>query len=313
MVRHFYDINSVNNPESLIKRALEIKHSQVRSNEGKNKTIALIFLNPSLRTRISTQEAAYRMGMHVICLNSTDAWAWELKEGAVMDGDKSEHIKDAVRVLSRYVDMIGIRCFSTLKDYSEDKADLFIKTFMKYATVPVINLESSVLHPLQSLADMVTLEEMHPGKKLNVTLTWAPHPKALPHAVANSFAQWTLSAGHHLTITHPVGFELDDQFTLGASIEYNQKTALQNADIIYVKNWCSSSDYGQPAKGLDSWILDETKCRHAPNASIMHCLPVRRNVVMTDGVLDGQQSVIYNQANNRLYAAQAVIENLLNA
>ncbi|HMQ08464.1 MAG TPA: N-acetylornithine carbamoyltransferase [Saprospiraceae bacterium] len=311
MIPHFYDVHSIPDIGALIQRTLEIKHHSIKSSSGKNKTIALIFLNPSLRTRISTQEAAYRLSMNVICMNSNDAWTWELEEGALMNSDRSEHIKDAVKVLSGYVDYIGIRCFAGLKNIEEDRTDRWIRTFMKYAEVPVINLESATLHPLQSLADMTTIEELFPGKKLNVVLTWAPHPKALPQAVPNSFAQWSLACGHHLTIVHPQGFELDRQYSSGARILHDQEEAFENADIIYVKNWCSTQHYGIASDQYPHWTVNQSKCKISPNARIMHCLPVRRNVVISDQVLDGPQSAVYIQAQNRLFAAQTVLEHLL--
>ena len=308
---HFYSYNSISNIDSLIQSALHLKKDQERSDIGKDKTIVMVFLNPSLRTRISSQEAAYRLGMNVICINSTEAWPWELEEGVIMDGNKAEHIKDAAKVISSYADVIGIRCFAGLQDKDADASDKLIKLFMKYSSVPVINLESATLHPCQSLTDMVTLEEIFPKKKLKIALSWAPHPKALPHAVANSFAQWALGQGHELNICHPQGFELDISFTDGASIYNDQVEAFKNVDVVYTKNWCSSENYGQPSQGHNEWIINQEKMAFTNNAKFMHCLPVRRNVVVTDEVIDSNSSLVHQQAENRLYAAQAILNKIL--
>lgn len=307
----FYSFHSIENPHQLVEEALAIKHERHRFITGKGKTIALIFLNPSLRTRMSTQEAAQRMGMNVISFNSSDAWSWEIEDGSVMDGNKTEHIKDAARVISSYVDMIGIRCFANFESLEEDLSDKFIKQFIKHATVPVINMESAALHPLQSLTDMITMREFRPRRKLKVVLTWAPHPKALPHAVANSFAQWAIGMGHDLTICHPEGFDLDGRFTNGATITHNQKEAFKEADIVYAKSWSSSVNYGRPTLEHRDWIIDNNKMALTNNAGFMHCLPVRRNVVVTDEVIDGPYSLTYRQAENRMYAAEIIIKNIL--
>jgi N-succinyl-L-ornithine transcarbamylase len=307
----FYSFYSIGNPHFLVDEALALKHNNHRFITGQRKTIALVFLNPSLRTRMSTQEAAQRMGMEVICFNSTDAWSWEMEDGAVMNGNKTEHIKDAARVISQYADIIGIRCFANFENREDDSNDKVIKQFIKYATVPVVNMESAALHPLQSLADMITLEEYKPGRKLKIALTWAPHPKALPHAVANSFAQWSIGMGHDVHICHPPGFELDPRYTNGGIITHDQISAFQDADIIYAKSWSSSIHYGQSTDKHQDWIIDQKKMSFTNDAGFMHCLPVRRNVVVTDEVLDGPQSLIIPQAKNRLYSAQIVIKRIL--
>jgi len=311
MNHHFYSYNSIENPAELVQRGLAIKQSQHRSAKGKNKTLGLIFLNPSLRTRMSTHEAAHRLGMNVITFNGQDAWSWEMQDGAVMDGNKTEHIKDAARVISSYVDIIGIRCFASMNDIHADRQDEVIHKFMQHSTVPVINLESAALHPCQSVADMITMQEIYGEKKCKVALTWTPHPKALPQAVAQSFSQWAIGMGHDVTIAHPPGFDLDSQFTHGASIVHNQEDALQDADIVYAKSWTSEEFYGQPAELYGEWTIHEQKMAQTRNGKFMHCLPIRRNVVATDTVLDGADSLIYQQAENRLYAAQAIIENVL--
>jgi N-succinyl-L-ornithine transcarbamylase len=310
---NFYDFHSISDKGALISKALKFKKETFRSTIGSGKTIALVFLNPSLRTRMSTQEASYRLGLNVICFNGSEAWPWEISDNAIMDGNYAEHIKDAARVISSYADIIGIRCFAGLKNYNQDNADALIHKFIKYAKVPVVNMESAACHPLQSLTDMVTLEELFPAKKLKITLSWAPHPKPLPHAVANSFAQWAIGMGHQLTICHPEGYDLDSHFTHGAAISHDQEEAFQGASIIYAKGWCSKENYGtvEPEK-YKSWTIDKAKMDLTDNGKFMHCLPIRRNVIATDDVLDGTSSCIYQQAGNRLFAAQAVLDHIIN-
>ncbi len=308
---NFYDYNSFQDINGLIREAINIKNNNIKSDEGRRKTMALIFLNPSLRTRMSTQEAAQRVGMNVICFNSSEAWPWEISKNAIMDSNKSEHIKDAARVISSYVDLIGIRCFAGLKDREDDFQDKVIKNFMEYATVPVVNMESAVFHPLQSLTDMMTIAETKKADSPKIALTWAPHPKSLPHAVANSFTQWTLGMGYDLTICHPPGYELDPSITGAARISYDQQEALKNCDYVYTKSWCMSNPYGETSQNYNDWIINADKMTLTSNAHFMHCLPVRRNVVVTDEVLDGEKSLIYTQAENRMYAAQAVVSRIL--
>ena len=311
MKNHYYSFNSIDDPAALVHRGLEMKQKNIKTDLGKNKTIGLVFLNPSLRTRMSTHEAANRLSMHVITFNGQDAWSWEMEDGAVMNVNKTEHIKDAARVISSYVDIIGIRCFAGLQDITDDRQDSVIKKFMQYSSVPVINLESAALHPCQSLADMITMQEIYGDKKLKVALSWAPHPKALPQAVAQSFSQWAIGMGHEVVIAHPEGYNLDSSYTKGALITQDQAEAIRDADIVYTKSWTSEIDYGKSTTAYNHWTIDEHKMAIADGGKFMHCLPIRRNVVATDGVLDGAQSLIYSQAENRLYAAQAVIENIL--
>lgn len=308
---NFYDYHSFDDVPGLIRETLEIKKSNHVSKIGEGKTMALIFLNPSLRTRMSTQQAAYRLGMKVIGFNSSEAWPWEIKPGAIMNSNKSEHIKDAARVISSYVDIIGIRCFAGLEDREKDVSDKLIHEFIKYATVPVVNMESAVFHPLQSLADMATIEETKTTNKPKVCLSWAPHPKALPHAVGNSFTQWILNSGLDLTICHPPGYELDASITSGAVISHNQEEALEGADYVYVKSWCMSEPYGKCSDAYNDWIINQEKMNLTQDGRFMHCLPIRRNVVATDEVLDGSRSLINIQVENRMYAAQAVISRIL--
>lgn len=281
--------------------------------KGKGKRIGCIFLNPSLRTRVSTQIAAQQLGMEAIVLNmDKEGWALEMQEGAIMNKGTVEHIKDAAGVLGSYFDILALRAFPSLTQKEEDVSDFVLHQFIKYSGIPVVSLESAIRHPLQSLADQLTIQELSKGnKKPKVVLTWAPHIKAIPHAVANSFAEWTLGMGHDLTICHPEGYELDDEFTRGSTVTNNQSEALQNADFVYVKNWSAFNDYGKILCTDERWMLTEAHLKHAPEAKVMHCLPVRRNVELSDEILDGPRSLVQQQALNRIYAAQAVLSKLL--
>ncbi|HCB46441.1 MAG TPA: acetylornithine carbamoyltransferase, partial [Algoriphagus sp.] len=251
--------------------------------------------------------------MEPIVLNmDKEGWALEMKEGAIMNKGTVEHIKDAAGVLGSYFDILAIRAFPTLTNREEDINDFAFGQFVKYSGKPVISLESAIRHPLQSLADQITIQEnLKNIKKPKVVLTWAPHIKAIPHAVANSFAEWTLGMGHDLTITHPEGYELDPVFTKGAKIEHDQAKALENADFVYVKNWSSFNDYGKILSTDPKWMLTEKHLRNAPDAKVMHCLPVRRNLELSDEILDGKRSLVQKQAENRIYAAQSVISHIL--
>ncbi|HLW19770.1 MAG TPA: hypothetical protein VKX33_05585 [Cyclobacteriaceae bacterium] len=298
----------------LIEKALLFKQTPLVNQErGRGKRIGLIFLNPSLRTRVSTQIAASNLGMDCIVLNmDKEGWALEMGEGVVMNKDKVEHIKDAAAVLGSYFDILAVRAFPSLTNKKEDMEDYVMQQFIKYSGIPVVSLESATRHPLQSLADMITItEQVGEKKKPKVVLTWAPHIKAIPHAVANSFTEWSLGCGHDLTITHPAGYELDPAFTQSATIEYNQSKALKDADFVYVKNWSGFNDYGKIVHVDKSWLLTEEKLKESPNAKIMHCLPVRRNLELSDELLDSPRSLVQVQAKNRIFAAQAVIDELL--
>lgn len=311
-MKNFTSINDVYNVKSLIKKALEIKKIKEKSDLGKGKTLGLLFFNSSLRTRMSTQIAAQNLGLETIVLNvNQDGWALEFEEGAVMNGKTVEHIKDAAAVMGIYCDILAIRCFPSLTNKEEDNADLILKQFMQHAKIPIVSLESATLHPLQSLADMITIQEQKKIEKPKIVLTWAPHIKPIPQVVANSFIEWSLGCDHDLTITHPKGYELNDKFTQGAIIEYNQKKALENADFIYVKNWSSYEKYGQVLPVKEDWMLTNEKLKVCSDAKIMHCLPVRRNVELSDEVLDSKNSLILHQAENRIYAAQAVLKSIL--
>ncbi|MEM7551628.1 MAG: N-acetylornithine carbamoyltransferase [Bacteroidota bacterium] len=314
-MKHFFSVNNVPDVNALVKRAFELKKEPLKYNHlGKGKSILLIFLNPSLRTRLSTQKAAFNLGLNVSIMDiGKEGWKLEFEDGVVMDSDKAEHIKDAARVMGNYFDIVGIRSFAELKDSELDYAEKTINQFIEYSGVPVVNMESATLHPLQSLTDCITIEEFKTKERPKVVLSWAPHPKALPQAVANSFVQWMTSSDFDLTITHPEGYELDERFTQGVKIEYNQEKAFDNADFIYAKNWSSFNDYGQILSQNPAWMIDAKKMQLTDNARFMHCLPIRRNVIASDEVLDSENSIIIQQAANREYAAQAVLKTILDS
>ncbi|GAA4761532.1 MULTISPECIES: N-acetylornithine carbamoyltransferase [Flavobacterium] len=311
-MKHFTSINDIEDPIALVNEAITLKNTEKKSEIGKNKTIGLLFFNSSLRTRMSTQKAAQNLGMEVMILNvNNDGWALEFEEGAVMKGKTVEHIKDAAAVMGLYCDILAIRCFPNLENKEEDYADKIINQFIQYAKVSVVSLESATRHPLQSLADMITIQEHKTKEKPKVVLTWAPHIKPIPQVVANSFAEWTLASGYDLTITHPEGYELSKAFTKGAIIETDQEKALQDADFVYVKNWSSFTDYGKVLPVEEDWMLTNAKLKVTNSAKVMHCLPVRRNVELSDEVLDSENSLILQQAENRVYAAQTVLKKIL--
>jgi N-succinyl-L-ornithine transcarbamylase len=312
-MKYFTTVHDIKNAEALINEALQIKADPFGSALlGKNKTLGLIFMNPSLRTRISTQKAAQNLGMHVMVMNmDKEGWALEFEDGAVMSGNKVEHIKDAAAVLGTYCDIIGLRSFPTLVNKAADYSEYILLQFMKYCKVPLISLESATLHPLQSLADAMTIYEHKKKTKPKVVLTWAPHIKPLPQAVANSFSEWMNAINADLVITHPEGYELCEDYTKNAKIIYRQQEALQNADFVYVKNWSAYKEYGLMPPVKESWLLDKTKMQVTNDAHIMHCLPVRRNVELSDELLDSPRSLVQQQAENRVYAAQTVLKNLL--
>lgn len=297
-----------------IKEAREIKGAPLNFQHlGKNRTICLLFFNPSLRTRLSTQKAAQNLGMNTIVMNfDKEGWALEFEDGTIMDQGKSEHVKEAAKVISRFCDLIGIRAFAGLEDRADDQSEKVLNGFKHYATVPIVNLESSVGHPLQALADAITIAE-HTKKhyKPKVVLSWAPHPKALPHAVANSFVRMMQKQNAEFVITHPKGYELDKEITQNSRIEYDQDKAFQGADFIYAKNWSSFETYGKVISRDPSWMITQEKMDLTNDAKFMHCLPVRRNVVVRDEVLDGPSSLVIEQANNRTYAAQIVLKKQL--
>ena len=313
-MEHFTQFESRELGQELLDLAAAYKANPVlHAKKGTGKRVGCIFLNPSLRTRVSTQIAAQQLGMEAIVLNmDKEGWALEMQEGAIMNKGTVEHIKDAAGVLGSYFDILALRAFPSLTQKEEDVTDFVLHQFIKYSGIPVVSLESAIRHPLQSLADQLTIQELAKGnKKPKVVLTWAPHIKAIPHAVANSFAEWSLGMGHDLTICHPEGYELDAEFTQGARITNDQSEALQSADFVYVKNWSAFNDYGKILCTDERWMLTEAHLKHAPEANVMHCLPVRRNVELSDEILDGSRSLVQQQAFNRIFAAQAVLSKLL--
>lgn len=304
---------SVQNVESLpkwISEAREIKKNPIANKSlGSGKTICLLFFNNSLRTRLSTQKAAMNLGLEVMVMNfGSEGWQLELADGTIMNQDKAEHIKEAAKVISQYCSILAIRAFASLTDRRKDEAEAVLNGFAKYASVPIVNMESSVGHPLQALADAITIDETNTLKRPKVVLSWAPHPKALPHAVANSFVQMMQMKDAEFVITHPAGYELNKEITKDVRIEYDQKKACEEADFIYVKNWSNYNDYGKVLNQDQGWMMTQEKLG---KAKFMHCLPIRRNVVAEDAVLDGPQSLVIEQANNRTYAAQVVLKRIL--
>ena len=325
-MKQFISAHDVQNIPALIRKALDYKANPWKDETlGKRKRIGCLFLNPSMRTRLSTQVAAQQLGMETVIFNvGNDGWSLEFEEGAIMNGATVEHVKDAAPIMGNYFDILAIRTFPGLKDREADYGEHIIKQFIQYAGIPVLSLESATLHPLQSLTDLVTITESWNATnhalaetkvqlpKPKVVLTWAPHVKALPQCVANSFAQWVNAWGEaNFVITHPKGYELAEEFTQGATIEYDQEKALKDADFVYVKNWSAYSPYASlPPFGGD-WMLTNEKIGQTCHAKVMHCLPVRRNIELSDEILDGPNSIITQEASNRVWAAQAVISSLL--
>ncbi len=317
-MQNFISVNDVSNINALVEKALAYKANPFKDKAlGVGKRIGLLFLNPSLRTRLSTQVAAANLGMDAIVFNvDKEGWALEFEEGAIMSGNTVEHIKDAAPVLGSYFDILCIRTFPGLQNRTDDYSELYISQFIKYCGVPVISLESATLHPLQSLTDIITITENWRQsitiRKPKVVLTWAPHVKALPQCVANSFSQWVNAWGEaDFVITHPEDYELSTEFTNGAAITTHQDEALKDADFVYVKNWSTYTDYGKIYENDPEWMLTDEKLKLTNNARVMHCLPVRRNVELSDEVLDGTHSIVTQQAGNRVWAAQAVIHSIL--
>ena len=280
---------------------------------GENKTLGMLFFNPSLRTRLSTQNTALNLGMNVMVMNFTnEGWTLEFEDGAIMNKGASEHIKEAAEVISQYCDIIAIRAFAGLVDKEKDNSETVLAGFIKYATVPIVNMEGCTGHPLQSLADAITLAEHKTNHKPKVVLTWAPHPRALPQAVANSFVEMMqLQTEMDFVITHPEGYELNPEITKDSKIEYDQNKAFENADFIYAKNWSNYNDYGKITNSDLNWTVSAYKMKLTNNAKFMHCLPVRRNVIVTDEVIDSENSIVIEQANNRTYSAQLVLQKIL--
>jgi len=293
--------------------AMDFKKNPYELNSlGKGKTLGLLFFNPSLRTRLSTQKAAQNLGLSTMVMNfSQESWALEFEDGTKMSGLRSEHVREAAAVVSQYCDMIAIRAFASLSDKVKDEAEVVLRGFAKYASVPIINMESSTAHPLQALADAITLNEFKTSHKPKIVLTWAPHPKALPHAVGNSFTRMVGNLDVNFIIAHPKGYALNPEITKGVKCLTNQDEALDGADFVYTKNWCSYEHYGQILRTDDKWMITSEKMKLTNNGKFMHCLPVRRNIVATDSVLNGTNSLVINQSENRIYSAQAVLKQLL--
>jgi N-succinyl-L-ornithine transcarbamylase len=316
-LKNFVSIDDVKNIDLLVQKALEYKANPFKDkNLGVNKRIGCLFLNPSMRTRLSTQVAAQQLGMEPIIFNiGNEGWALEFEEEAIMSGNTVEHVKDAAPVMGKYFDILAIRTFPSLKNREDDYSELYIKQFIRYAGVPVVSLESATLHPLQSLTDIITItENFKPTtkRKPRIVLSWAPHVKPLPQCVANSFSQWVNAWGNaEFVITHPEDYELNEKFTKGATITHNQDEALKDADFVYVKNWSTYTDYGKIYESDPKWMLTNKKLQLTNNAKVMHCLPVRRNVELSDEILDGPNSLVTVEAANRVWAAQAVLSEIL--
>ncbi len=320
---NFTGVTDVNDIDALVQKALYFKNNPyAQQTIGNRKRIGCLFLNPSMRTRLSTQIAAQNLGMEAIVFNvGSEGWALEFEEEAIMSGSKVEHVKDAAPIFGKYFDILAIRTFPSLQNKEDDYSELYIKQFIKYAGIPVISLESATLHPLQSLTDIITITEqqVQPVKdKIKVVLTWAPHVKPLPQCVANSFAQWMTAWGKaEFVITHPADYELSTDFTKGATITHHQDEALKDADFVYVKNWSTFTDYGKIYESDVRWMLTNEKLQLTNpangGAKVMHCLPVRRNVELSDEILDGPNSIITQEAGNRVWAAQAVLSEILEA
>lgn len=315
-MKNFISIHDVKDIDGLVSKALAYKSDPLSDHmAGLHKRIGLIFLNPSMRTRLSTQIAASNLGMETVVFNvGQDGWSLEFEDEAIMSGNTVEHVRDAAPILGNYFDLLGIRTFPTLQNKAEDYSELYINQFKKYAGIPIVSLESATLHPLQSLTDIITINENFKEKKRRpkIVLTWAPHVKALPQCVANSFSQWINAWDHaDFVITHPEDYELAPAFTKGAAISHDQDYALKDADFVYVKNWSTYNDYGRVYCNDREWMLTNEKLLLTNHAKVMHCLPVRRNVELSDEVLDGFSSIITQQASNRVWAAQAVLSELL--
>ncbi|MDR1155977.1 MAG: N-acetylornithine carbamoyltransferase [Bacteroidales bacterium] len=312
-MKHFTSIHDVANLKELLAEAFLIKDNPFQhENLGKHRTMGLLFFNSSLRTRLSTQKAAQNLGMNTMVLNiNEDSWKIETEFGVVMNGDKAEHIKEAAAVIGRYCDIIGVRSFPALKDRNADYSESVINQFIQYAGVPVVSMESATRHPLQSFADIITIEQYKKTERPRVLLAWAPHCRALPQSVPNSFAEWAVAAGYEVVITHPEGYELDPVFTRGATIEYDREKAYGNADFVYAKNWSSYCNYGKILCEDLAWTCNAKNMALTSHAKFMHCLPVRRNLVVSDEVIDSENSLVIEEAANRVVSAQTVLWKIL--
>ena len=314
-MKQFINVNDIGNIDLAVKEAFEIKKDRFAYKHlGENKTLLMIFFNSSLRTRLSTQKAAMNLGMNVIVLDvNQGAWKLETERGVIMDGDKPEHLLEAIPVMGCYCDVIGVRSFARFESKEDDYSEKILTQFIKYSGKPVFSMEAATRHPLQSFADLITIEEYKEKKRPKVVLTWAPHPKALPQAVPNSFAEWMRAADYDLVITHPHGYELDESFTKGTPIVYNQDEALVGADFVYAKNWSAYADpnYGKVLSTDRSWTITAEKMSLTNNAYFMHCLPVRRNMIVSDDVIESERSIVIPEAANREISAMVVLKRLL--
>ena len=312
-MKSFFHVSDIGDLGKALEEARQVKATPFAwQNLGKNKTIILIFFNSSLRTRLSSQKAALNLGMNPIVLNvNGDSWKLETQLGVVMDGDKSEHLREAIPVIGSYCDLIGVRSFAGLTDREFDYAETILSQFVEYSGRPVISLESATVHPCQAFADLITIDEYKKTARPKVVMTWAPHPKALPQAVPNSFAEWMNAADIDFVITHPEGYELDPRFVGDAKVEYDQMKALEGADFVYAKNWSSVSEYGKVLSMDKSWTVDARHMAVTNDAFFMHCLPVRRNMIVSDEVIDSAKSIVIPEAANRVVSAQVVMKRML--
>ena len=314
-MRHFTSVKEIGNLDLAVKEALEIKADRFKySHLGKNKTLMMVFFNSSLRTRLSTQKAALNLGMNVIVLDiNQGAWKLETERGVIMDGDKPEHILEAIPVMASYCDVIGVRSFARFEDKKYDYDEVILNQFIQYSGRPVFSMEAATRHPLQSFADLITIEELKTKARPKVVMTWAPHPKALPQAVPNSFAEWMNAADYDFVITHPEGYELDPQFVGSAKVEYDQMKAFEGADFVYAKNWAAytGENYGKVLSKDRSWTVSDRQMAVTNNAHFMHCLPVRRNMIVTDDVIESPRSLVIPEAANREISATVVLKRIL--
>lgn len=310
-MKNFINSDDISDYKKIVEEAIQLKSNPNQLEDiGKNKSIGLLFFNPSLRTRISTQKASMILGLKTFVMNfNSEGWQLEFENNTIMSEDKAEHVKDAAKVLSEYCDIIAIRKFADLNNKIDDEKEIVLSSFLKYSTVPILNLESSTFHPLQGLADAITIHETKNKARPKIVLSWAPHPKSLPHAVPNSFIKMAKKNNFELIISNPIGYDLNPEITKGINIIHDQKEAFINADFIYAKNWSSYENYGKVLINDSSWKIDRNKMSLTNNAKFMHCLPVRRNVVVDDNVIDSENSLVISQAENRIYSALIIIKN----
>ena len=312
-MKNFINSDDISDYKKIVEEAIQIKSNPNQLEDiGKNKSIGLLFFNPSLRTRISTQKASMILGLKTFVMNfNSEGWQLEFENNTIMSEDKAEHVKDAAKVLSEYCDIIAIRKFADLNNKIDDEKEIVLSSFLKYSTVPILNLESSTFHPLQGLADAITIHETKNKARPKIVLSWAPHPKSLPHAVPNSFIKMAKKNNFELIISNPIGYDLNPEITKGINIIHDQKEAFINADFIYAKNWSSYENYGKVLINDSSWKIDRNKMSLTNNAKFMHCLPVRRNVVVDDNVIDSENSLVIRQAENRIYSALIILKKLI--